>query len=85
MRNAVVSSDFEPGEAAIVTRLRHRTALSKAHESLLSATASVESRLSGELIALDVRAAIDALGEITGAITTDDILDRIFRDFCIGK
>jgi tRNA modification GTPase len=85
MRNAVLRSDFEPGETAIVTRLRHRAALLKAHESLLSATASVESRLSGEFIAMDLRAAIDALGEITGAVTTDDILDRIFRDFCIGK
>jgi tRNA modification GTPase len=85
MRNAVLRSDFEPGEAAIVTRLRHRTALLKAHESLLSTTASVEARLSGEFIAMDLRAAIEALGEITGVVTTDDILDRIFRDFCIGK
>jgi tRNA modification GTPase len=85
MRHAVLRSDFEPGETAVVTRLRHRASLLKAQDSLSSASSSVASRLSGEFIAMDLRAGIDALGEITGAVTTEDILDRIFRDFCIGK
>jgi len=41
--------------------------------------------MDAECIALDMRAALDSLGEITGAVSTEDILDRIFRDFCIGK
>jgi tRNA modification GTPase len=39
----------------------------------------------GELVSIDVRTAADALGEITGAITTDEILGQIFSQFCIGK
>jgi tRNA modification GTPase len=46
---------------------------------------SVQCGMAGELISIDVRAAADALGEITGAITTDEILGRIFSEFCIGK
>jgi tRNA modification GTPase len=52
---------------------------------LTGAAGSVEARLSGEFVAVDLRAAVDALSEITGAVSTDDILDRIFREFCIGK
>jgi len=85
IRSLVLRADFEPGESAVVTRLRHRTALLKAREALGHAADSVKGRLSGEFIAMDLRAALDALGEITGAVSTDDILDRIFKDFCIGK
>jgi tRNA modification GTPase len=85
IRTMILRPDFEPGEAAVVTRLRHQAALVRAHEALTSAAGSVEARLSGEFVAVDLRAAIDALGEITGAVSTDDILDRIFREFCIGK
>ena len=85
MRTIVLRPDFEPGEAAVVTRLRHQAALLRAQESLTGAASTVEAGLSGEFVAMDLRAAIDALGEITGAVSTDDILDRIFREFCIGK
>ena len=54
-------------------------------ESLGQALESVQWGVAGELVSIDVRAAADALGEITGAITTDEILDRIFSEFCIGK
>jgi tRNA modification GTPase len=85
IRTVILRADFEPGEAAVITRLRHQTALLRAQESLSNAAASVAARLSGEFVALDLRAALDALGEITGATTTDDVLDRIFSEFCIGK
>lgn len=85
MRRALLREDFEPGDSAMVTRLRHQASLGKAGEALARALESVESGLSGEFVAMDLRAGIEALGEITGAVTTEDILDRIFRDFCIGK
>jgi tRNA modification GTPase len=85
IRAMVLRQDFEPGEGAVVTRLRHHAALQKAKEALVNAGGSVQAGLSGEFVAMDLRAAIDAIGEITGAVSTDDILDRIFRDFCIGK
>lgn len=85
IRSTLLRTDFEPGESAIVSRLRHRTSLSKAADALTRALESVQAKLPGEFVALDLRGAIDALGEITGAVTTDDILDRIFNEFCIGK
>jgi tRNA modification GTPase len=85
IRTLFVRPDFEVRETALVTYLRHQAALQRALEALTAGLASVETAAAGELIAMDLRAAIDALGEITGAVSTDDILDRIFRDFCIGK
>ncbi|MEE8492449.1 MAG: hypothetical protein V3S25_00270, partial [Nitrospirales bacterium] len=85
IRSSVLRADCEPSEGALVTRLRHLTAVKQAREALVHGSESVERNLSGEFLAMDLRAAIDALGEITGEVTTDDILDRVFREFCIGK
>ncbi len=85
IRSSVLRPDYEPREGALVTRLRHLSAVKRAREALVHGSESVERNLSGEFLAMDLRAAIDALGEITGEITTDDILDRVFREFCIGK
>jgi tRNA modification GTPase len=85
MRAAVLKADFEPSDGVVVTRLRHEAALRKACEGLGHARESVDAQAPAEFIAMDLRAAIEALGEITGAVSTDDILDRIFREFCIGK
>lgn len=85
IRTLVLRADFEPGETPVVTQLRHRDALLRAREALGNAAGSAEARLSGEFVAVDLRAALDALGEITGEVSTEDVLDRIFRDFCIGK
>ena len=55
------------------------------HMAVGEALESARTEREPEFVALDLRAACDALGEITGAITSDDILDRIFSEFCIGK
>jgi len=81
----LVSGGFEAGESLMVTNARHRDALRRASTSLDQALESVRGEMAGELISIDVRAAADALGEITGAITTDEILGRIFSEFCVGK
>ena len=81
---AVLASDV--GEASVVvTSARHRDALSRARKSLRYALETLRSGKSGEFVALDLRAGLNALGEITGEITTDDILNNIFSKFCIGK
>jgi len=85
LRAQLVSGGFEAAESVTVTNIRHRDALRRAGESLSQALESVNCGMAGELISIDVRAAADALGEITGAITTDEILGRIFSEFCIGK
>jgi len=64
---------------------RHTTALEQAKESLQKALESITSGLSPEFISLDLRGALDSLGLIIGATYTEDILERIFNDFCIGK
>ncbi len=89
VRRAVVSRfsrrSFEAHEGVIVTNLRHRTALERAKTAIGDALTSIQQRMEPEFIAMDLRGAADALGEITGVITTDEILDRIFSEFCIGK
>ncbi len=69
----------------IITNARHYSALGSARKSLQLALDSVQSGRSGELIAVDLRAGIEALDEIIGTVTTDDILNSIFSAFCIGK
>jgi tRNA modification GTPase len=69
------------GEAAPVTRARHRQAL----EDCAAALARAKSAACSELIAEDLRLALRALGRITGRVDVEDVLDAIFQEFCIGK
>lgn len=73
------------GESALLTRERHFRVLSTSEEALARAHGAALSALPHEFIASDLREALDALGSLTGAITSDDVLNRIFGDFCIGK
>ena len=81
----VAAGSLEPTEGVTVTRLRHRDALERAEASLGEALGSIRNGAEPEFVAMDLRGAADALGEITGVITSDDILHRIFSEFCIGK
>jgi len=69
----------------LVTNARHNEALRRSETFLLDARAAIASSTSKELIALDIRSALQALGEIVGAVSTDDLLDNVFSKFCIGK
>ncbi|MFP3860106.1 MAG: tRNA uridine-5-carboxymethylaminomethyl(34) synthesis GTPase MnmE [Bacteroidales bacterium] len=69
----------------LVTNTRHYEALRRAHESLQRAREGMETGLPTDLLAMDVRDVIHYLGEITGDISTDEILGNIFENFCIGK
>jgi tRNA modification GTPase len=73
------------GEHALITRERHRDALTRADEALSRAQDACAAGLDHELVALDVRMALDAVAELVGAVTSDDILNRVFDGFCIGK
>jgi tRNA modification GTPase len=70
---------------AVITRERHRKALERAHESLVRARAMLAGRGPLELAAEEVRLAARAIGEITGRVDVEDVLDRLFSSFCIGK
>jgi tRNA modification GTPase len=69
----------------IITNIRHYESLIRVSESLGRVISGLENELPEDLIAIDIRHAIHYLGEITGEITTDEILGNIFRNFCIGK
>ena len=69
----------------IVTNVRHYEALEKASEALQRAIDGLNSGISGDFLAQDIRETLHYLGEITGEITTDEVLGNIFRNFCIGK
>lgn len=72
-------------EQALVALLRHKNALAVSEKALLNAMTASREGASWEFIAVDLREAADSLGEIVGETTTDDILDQIFNQFCIGK
>jgi len=72
-------------EGVTVTNNRHKEALDKARNHLQLALRSLEDGRSGDFIAMDLRSALDFLGEIVGVVTTDDILNAIFSKFCVGK
>lgn len=80
-----VKPSFEPGDGVVVTHVRHRVALERVEASLQESLGSIERGLEPEFVAVDLRGAADALSEIVGEITSDEVLNRIFSEFCIGK
>lgn len=85
MVEAVLHGRQRPSEGPMLTKLRHWDALRRAQHSLRLAHDGLQQRRSGEFIALDLREALEWLGEIVGLNYTEDLLDKIFSEFCIGK
>jgi tRNA modification GTPase len=81
----IVVKEKLSSDDVIITILRHYEALLRVSESLGRVMSGLEDRIPEDLIAIDIRQAIHYLGEITGEITSDEILGNIFRNFCIGK
>ncbi len=69
----------------IITNLRHKICLENVVSSLNNAAQTIAEGMSGEFISVDLRNSLKYLGEITGEVTNDTILENIFRHFCIGK
>jgi tRNA modification GTPase len=82
---SVVQKSKPAGTDVVVTNIRHYNALKNAHEAILRASAGLDHHITGDLLAMDIREVLYYLGEITGEITTDEILGNIFKNFCIGK
>jgi len=72
-------------ESTIVTNARHVEALQKAHADLLKVKEGMDSNVTGDFLAMDIRQVLHHLGSITGEISSDDLLGNIFANFCIGK
>ncbi len=73
------------GEGAFTARKRHLHALERATTHFESGRIALDEARAGELLAEELRLSHEALGEITGAVSSDDLLGRIFSEFCIGK
>ena len=68
-----------------ITKLRHKQALETAWEALRRAENSFQKKVSLEFVTPDLRVALEAMKELTGEVYSEDLLDVIFSEFCIGK
>ena len=84
IRQTTDTSQLSSG-SIVVSNMRHYAALSNAQESLHIALTSLENHTPSDLVSSDIRRILHHLGEITGEITSDDILHNIFSNFCVGK
>jgi tRNA modification GTPase len=82
---AVTPADGSAQEAGFITSIRHEQLLRESAEALAQARAAVEVQIPHEMLLLDLYAALRPIDAVTGATTADDILNRIFSTFCIGK
>jgi len=80
-----VQGDYDVQSETIVSNLRHAEALKRTQTALSSALHGLETGISADFVAMDIRQAMFDLGSITGDISTEDLLGNIFSKFCIGK
>jgi len=81
----VQKDNLDAGNQTIVTNLRHYENLRQTYAALDEVLTGLHQGITNDFLASDIRRALYALGEITGEITTDDLLENIFSKFCIGK
>jgi tRNA modification GTPase len=84
LAEVALSGGAQSGEV-LVTSTRHADALHRAATHLQEAESTLTEGLPLDFVSIDLRAALDTLGEITGETASADLLDRIFAEFCIGK
>ena len=83
---SLIHGEVRPSsEHLIITNIRHKRSLMLVTESLWNALKGLEEKASLEFIAFELRSALEALGEMVGETTSEEVLDRIFEQFCIGK
>ena len=85
LQDVVLQGGFPHEGDVLLTRVRHRDAFQKTVVAISQAIESLKTNMSQEFVALDLRSALNTLGEIVGETTADDILNHIFSEFCIGK
>jgi tRNA modification GTPase len=85
MAEAALGGASPPGGEAVIDSLRQKELLERARRALAGFRAGLAEGVPYDLLSVDLKEALDALGEITGEVTTADILERMFRDFCVGK
>lgn len=82
----IVKGDIEDSsQKLVITNIRHKSALEKTKDAIENIFETINIGLPMDLIAVDLKEALDALSEITGEISSEDLLDHIFKNFCVGK
>jgi len=85
MVEAVLGGKVISSDAALVSNPRHKALLKKAHDNISQALKSIKGGMPEDFVSIDITAGLNALGEITGDTVTEELLDTIFSQFCIGK
>jgi tRNA modification GTPase len=85
IRDHVITADVDSTSSHLAPNLRHRTALMDAFKYFSTASGNMREGLPLEVIALDLNSGLEALGEIIGETTNDEIIEKIFSEFCLGK
>jgi tRNA modification GTPase len=85
LKNRALENKHYDASSLLVTSSRHRDALLKTKEHIQAALTGLDNGLTGDFLSIDLRAALNELGTVTGEITNEHILDSIFSRFCIGK
>jgi tRNA modification GTPase len=85
IKNLVWAGKIEAGMLQVMINSRHQEALGRARAATVETIAALREDKSLELVALDLHIAVSAVGEIVGKTATDDLLDSIFSQFCLGK
>lgn len=85
MADAVLGGRVVTSDAMLVTNPRHKEALLRAEGHVAQALRAIDQRLPDDFVTIDVTAALNALGEVTGETVTEELLDTVFSRFCIGK
>jgi tRNA modification GTPase len=79
------NEQYNMRNAVTISNTRHYEALVRAHEAIQRVQEGVQQQISGEFLSMDLQDCLGALGEITGQITSQEVLNNIFSKFCIGK
>jgi tRNA modification GTPase len=85
IRDHIITADVDSTSSRLAPNLRHRAALTDAFKYFSNASGNMREGLPLEVIALDLNSGLEALGEIIGETTNDEIIDKIFSEFCLGK
>lgn len=84
--NHIIEENVEDSSQKItITNIRHKSALKKTKQSIENIFETIENGLPMDLMAVDIKGALDSLSEVTGEISSEDLLDHIFSNFCVGK
>ncbi len=83
--DTVTSNKVVAGNTEVMVNLRHKESLLRAGELLKKSLESLDKHMQADFVSIDLKGAIAALGEVTGEVVSDEVIDRIFEEFCVGK